>query len=221
MKYLYFWRTLKVKTMKKLLLLLMIVPIIGLSQEFNCLDSLHTGEYSTYDAEAVMIQPNYVFNPTPEELINLMVCAAENNEFTALEYVVNSSAYPCEHIVEFRNLLTRASGLTYVTDELGLDSITDEPLSNREIKALNGYIEKYSGKSVAYVSPLISFAGKQYVKVALFDVNGGVEEGSVLFEKRSTNSNHFDWIFHTKDQKLLHKFFKKDKNWRLDRYPKK
>ena len=197
--------------MKKLLLLLMIVPMVGLGQQdtsrcYKIIDSMDAG----YDV-------------SPEQLINLLSSGAELKDpfviSSVQERMYNSDE--CDHLNEFRLLLQK-----------GDLSIPEGDLSNREIKTLNRYISQWSNLYADYVSPVIEFGGKEYIKVGILTSGteerhelGMSEEGfqydynrTLLFTNNMRGSNNWMIILHPeKQKKAIHKFFKNEKNWNFDR----
>ena len=216
MKYLYIWKNLKLKTMKKLLLLLMIIPMIGFGQQqtndLDLCDQL-VSYLDTWDGDQVD-------GVSPVQLIDLLACASRHkdseflNVVDAYQYsgdIMSTDQLQCDHLREFSEML-----------DLG-------PKSNSDIKKLNKYIASWSNVTADYVSPMIPFGGKEYIKVSLYDNtrddNGG-EIGNtgrtLLFTNGERGSNDWMVIMHPERlQKAVHKFFKKEKNWHFDKYPKK
>jgi len=208
--------------MKKLLLLLMIIPMIGFGQrDTSDLDLCNrlTTYLEDYDEDWGED------GVSPVQLIDLLACAArhKNSDFLEvldryqyfgddLEEKLKGGVY-CEHLEEFSMLLSKG------------------PTSNRDIKTLNRYISQWSNWTAYYVSPMIPFGGKEYIKVAIYDQtleNGLVElDGSpseigetgiaILFTNEYRGSNNWRIIMHPERlQKAIYKFFKKEKNWWFD-----
>jgi len=191
--------------MKKLLLLLMIVPMLGLGQQdkskcYKIIDSMNTG----YDV-------------SPQQLINLLSSGAGLKDALVISSVQECMYNPdeCEHLNEFRLLLQKKGDL-----------------SNREIKTLNRYISQWSNLSADYVSPVIEFGGKEYIIVGILnsvtsDEQTMVGEGwlkdfsrTLLFTNNERGSNNWMIILHPeKQKKAIHKFFKNEKNWNFNRFP--
>jgi hypothetical protein len=206
MKYLYIWKNLKLKTMKKLLLLLMIVPMIGFGQRDtsdlqSCNDLKHDAEWRE--------------DISPVQLIDLLACAARHKDSESLEIVLDYQYFEvddgCEHLSEFNGFLNKV------------------PTSNRDIKKFNKYISNWSNIRADYVSPVIPFGGKEYIKVSIYNetldeygIPIGEIKGGILFTNGERGSNYWVMIIHPERlQKAIHRFFKKEKNWHFDKYPKK
>tara|TARA_B110000263_G_C15166224_1_gene444687 strand:+ start:108 stop:713 length:606 start_codon:yes stop_codon:yes gene_type:complete len=201
--------------MKKLLLLLMIIPMIGFGQQYptNDLDLCnHLGSYlDTWDGDQVD-------GVSPVQLIDLLACAArhKNSEFLDVlnqyQYYGDKMDLDCQHLYEFQKMLS-----------------TSAPVSNSDIKALNRYVSMWSNVTANYVSPVIPFGGKEYIKVSLYDNthdNNGMEIGdtgsTLLFTNDYRGSDQWMIIIHPEyHQKAIRKFFKKEKNWHFGKYPKK
>ena len=200
--------------MKKLLLLLMIIPMIGFGQRDS---SDFQSCYHVYYSE----EPY-----TPVQLIDLLACAARHKNSDFLDILQNlheelksmdlysddgTANLTCEHLEEFSMFLIKG------------------PTSNRDIKTLNRYISSWSNIEADYVSPMIPFGGKEYIKVSLYDRtrnDEGLDIGdtgrTLLFTNGERGSNYWMVIMHPERlQKAVHKFFKKEKNWHFDKYPKK
>jgi len=221
MKYLYIWKNLKFKTMKKLLLLLMIIPMIGFGQQLEIFEK---------DLDFCNRLEMYLLDPTdsvsPVQLIELLACAARHKNSDFLDILQEHQYFEegmlkekknfgiggeCEHLEEFSMFLSKG------------------PKSNRDIKTLNRYISSWSNIQADYVSPMIPFGGKEYIKVSLYDRtrnDEGLDIGdtgrTLLFTNVERGSNNWMVIMHPERlQKAVHKFFKKEKNWHFDKYPKK
>ena len=199
--------------MKKLLLILMIVPMIGFGQE----DYERYRQQDSLKCYTIMNDFGMGDGISPDQLIDILSYGAQYKDTEALEFV-HSSQYNliyrlgdlgCEHINEFQLLLEK------------------KDLSNREIKTLNRYISQWSNLYADYVSPVIEFGGKEYIIVGILtsatDEEG--EEGmfedysrTLLFTNNERGSNDWMIILHPeKQQKSVHKFFKNEKNWNFDR----
>ena len=189
MKYLYIWKNLKFKTMKKLLLLLMIIPMIGFGQQYPTNDLDLCNSLTTYleDYDEDWGEDGV----SPVQLIDLLACAARHKNPEFLE-VLNQHQYSgdnldldCQHLYEFQKMLS--SG----------------PVSNSDIKALNRYVSMWSNVTANYVSPVIPFGGKEYIKVSLYDKthdNNGDEIGdtgsTLLFTNDYRGSDQWMIIIH-------------------------
>ena len=180
--------------MKKLLLLLLIVPIVGLGQQdtsrcYKIIDSMNTD----YDVSA-------------EQLINLLSSGAELKDPFLISSVQECLYYSdeCDHLNEFRLLLQKGD------------------LSHREIKTLNRYISQWSNLYANYVSPVIEFGGKEYIIVGILQegddwASADGYSRTLLFTNNERGSNNWKIILHPeKQKKAIHKFFKNEKNWNFD-----
>ena len=200
--------------MKKLLLLLMIVPMIGFGQQDTSGNEALSRCYKIIDN----MDADYDYDVSPEQLINLLSSGAEFKDpfviSSVQELMYNSEE--CDHLNEFRLLLKKG--------EDGLN----EDLSNREIKTLNRYISQWSNLYADYVSPVIEFGGKEYIIVGI--LTSGPEDWTIdadgydtynrtlLFTNNERGSNNWKIILHPeKQKKAIHKFFKNEKNWNSDR----
>jgi len=189
MKYLYIWRNLKFKTMKKILLL-MIIPMIGFGQ---------------FDRPCQYKLDSIGNCPSPTELIEILECAARNKDAYTLEFFSEYQYYDeksekkeCKHIIKMVDLLLKAE--------------EQESLSNSEIKRLNNFVNKYSEMEVLSMSPPIDFGGKTYIKCET--MNWDMEMEDKIFFFVLDLDNCWQIIFHPgKQKKAIYKFFKKDDDW--------
>ena len=75
MKYLYIWKNLKFKTMKKLLLLLMIIPMIGFGQQYPTNDLDLCNHLASYlDDPNIWSDESKADGVSPVQLIDLLAC---------------------------------------------------------------------------------------------------------------------------------------------------
>ena len=177
--------------MKKLLLLLMILPMIGFGQiKMDCTDNI--------------IGDNWEEGTHPESLLYLLSCAAQNKDAFGLsfiyehQYIKESGYFECNHLGEFIELLYLSEG---------------DNLTNKEIKRLNNYVSGYSIYVENYeFSDRIWFGGKEYVRAEGYDFYDGYDQYNYFLFVH----NDGDWqiIFHPeKQKKSIRKYFKQYGKW--------